>query len=65
MKFLTLGEKTNPAILMLHGTLCSGEGSRSLGERLAEDHYVILPTYDGCDGGKSVYDSAAGQAQKI
>lgn len=31
MKFLTLGEKMNPAILMLHGTLCSGEGSRSLG----------------------------------
>ena len=65
MRFLTLGEKTSPAILMLHGTLCSGEGSRALGQRLAKDYYVVLPTYDGCDGGKSVYDSAAGQAQKI
>ena len=65
MKFLTLGEKTNPAILALSGTLCSGEGLAGLWQRLAGEYYIILPTYDGCDGSGSVYQSETEQAQKI
>lgn len=65
MKFLTLGEKTNPAILALNGTLCSGEGLAPLWQRMAGEYYIILPTYDGCDGSGSVYQSEAEQAQKI
>lgn len=65
MKFLTLGEKTNPAILALNGTLCSGKGLAPLWQRLAEEYYIILPTYDGCDGSGSVYQSETEQAEKI
>lgn len=65
MKFLTLGEKTNPAILALNGTLCSGAGLAPLWQRLAGEYYIILPTYDGCDGSRSVYQSETEQAEKI
>ncbi len=65
MKFLTLGEKTHPAILALNGTLCSGEGLAPLWQRLAGEYYVILPTYDGCDGSGSVYQNETKQARKI
>ncbi len=65
MKFLTLGEKTNPAILALNGTLCSGEGLAPLWQRLAGEYYIILPTYDGCDGSGNVYQSETEQAKKI
>lgn len=65
MKVSVLGEKKNPAILMLNGTLCSGDGLRTLGSYLAADYYVILPTYDGCDGSGTVYESGEIQARKI
>ena len=65
MKIETLGDKSNPAILMLNGTLCSGAGLKPLGERLADEYYVILPTYDGCDGGGTVYQSGKAEAVKI
>jgi len=65
MKFEVLGEKTNPAILMLTGTLCSGAGMKELGARLAKDYYVILPTYDGCDGSGTIYQSGKKEAEKI
>jgi len=65
MRFLTLGDKKNPAIMALNGTLCSGESLKSLWQRLEGEYYIILPTYDGCDGSKSVYKNEAEQAEKI
>lgn len=65
MHILTLGDKTKPAILMLNGTLCSGRGLKPLGSRLSDDYYVILPTYDGCDGSGNLYRDETTEAAKL
>lgn len=64
MKFETLGNPSQPAVLLIHGSLCSAVSSRRFGSKLAEDYYVIMPTLDGHDG-DSVYTSAREQAVKI
>lgn len=64
MKFETLGNPSNPAVLLIHGSLCSAVSSKRFGEYLANDYYVLMPTLDGHDGA-SVYTSAKEEAAKI
>lgn len=47
MKFETLGNKENPAVLLIHGMLCTGEDCKGFGKYLADEYYIILPTLDG------------------
>jgi pimeloyl-ACP methyl ester carboxylesterase len=61
-----IGNPENPAIILLNGTLCSGDGLYPISNQLKDDFYVILPTYDGCDGyDDAEYDNARNQAIKI
>lgn len=44
MQFTTLGEKSLPAVLLIHGMLSSGDDPLIFGKYLADDYYVISPT---------------------
>ena len=47
MTFNTLGEKSNPAVLLIHGMVSSWKDCEPYGKYLADRYYVILPTLDG------------------
>lgn len=65
MIFREAGNEGSPAVLLIHGMLCTAEDSLSYGKYLAEDHFVICPTLDG--HGEDKYDliSAHDEAVKI
>ena len=66
MKFLTYGEKSNPAILLIHGMGCTAAQSfASAREKLENRYHVIMPCLDGYDGTSSTFSSMAEQAEKI
>ena len=47
MTFETLGSKSNPAVLLIHGMMCSSKECMPFGKELSDEYYVILPTLDG------------------
>ena len=47
MTFETLGSKANPAVLLIHGMMCSSKECEPFGQHLADEYYVIMPTLDG------------------
>lgn len=47
MTFETLGDKSNPAALLIHGMMCSSNECMPFGKELANEYYVIMPTLDG------------------
>ena len=47
MTFETLGDKSNPAVLLIHGMMCSSNECMPFGKELADEYYVIMPTLDG------------------
>lgn len=47
MTFETLGDKNNPAVLLIHGMISSGADCEPFGRYLADEYYVIMPTLDG------------------
>ncbi|MBQ1555091.1 MAG: hypothetical protein IIZ68_06480, partial [Clostridia bacterium] len=47
MTFETLGNPSNPAVLLIHGMLSSGHDCEPFGKYLADEYYVIMPTLDG------------------
>jgi len=66
MLFNTAGHMENPVIVMINGSFTTGNIFREFAETyLADDFYVICPTYDGHHAGGTVFDSRAGQAAKI
>ncbi len=66
MEFLTYGEKSNPAILLIHGMGCTAEKSFSSARKKLERRYhVIMPCLDGYDGTSGAFHSIAEQAEKI
>jgi len=66
MRFDTAGQKGNPVIVMLNGSFTTGRSlQRYARQYLAEDFYVVCPTYDGHGDDNTVFDSRAGQAKKI
>ncbi len=44
MKFQTLGDKSNPAILFFHAMGVTGDSSRPVAEKLADKYFCIMPT---------------------
>lgn len=44
MKFETIGEKTNPAVLFFHAMGVTGASSERVAKELQEYYYCILPT---------------------
>ncbi len=49
MTFETLGEKRNPAVMLIHGMISSGSDCEPFGRYLSDAYYVIIPTLDGHD----------------
>ena len=47
MTFNTLGEKNNPAVLLIHGMVSDWKDCEPYGKHLADRYYVIMPTLDG------------------
>ena len=47
MTFETLGSKSNPAVLLIHGMMCSSKECMPFGKELSDEYYVIMPTLDG------------------
>ncbi len=47
MTFHTLGAKNNPAVLLIHGMMCTWKNCEPYGQYLADEYYVIMPTLDG------------------
>lgn len=47
MTFTTLGDKQNPAVLLIHGMVSSGEDCEPYGKYMADEYYVMIPTLDG------------------
>ncbi len=47
MTFDTLGNKNNPAVLLMHGMISSSKDCMPFGKHLSDEYYVIMPTLDG------------------
>ena len=65
MQFTTLGTKSSPAVLLIHGMLCTADDSLIFGRYLADRYYVIAPTLDGHGDDGSTLVSAEEEARKI
>ena len=44
MTFETMGDRSHPAVLLIHGMLCNAESSKAFGKYLADEYFVIMPT---------------------
>ena len=47
MTFDTFGDKTNPAVLLIHGMMCSSKDCMPFGKEMSDEFFVIMPTLDG------------------
>lgn len=47
MTFETLGNRSDPAVLLIHGMMCSSKECFRFGKELSDEYYVIMPTLDG------------------
>lgn len=47
MIFETLGNKANPAVLIIHGMCCSSNAAKIWAETLKDEFYLIIPTPNG------------------
>ena len=65
MQFMTMGRKGAPAVLLIHGMLCSGDDPLTFGKYLADGYYVISPTLDGHGDDGSELVSAQQEARNI
>lgn len=65
MKVKTLGDKNNPAILMIPGMFCTSDMPEIVGTYLKEDCFFILPTLDGHHKEEPVYHDKETDAKKI
>ena len=43
----TLGDRQNPAVLLIHGMMCTGKDCEPYGKCLSDRYFVIMPTLDG------------------
>ena len=65
MKVKTLGNKENPAILMIPGMFCTGDMPEKAARFLEKDYFIILPTLDGHHAEEPVYHDKQTDGQKI
>lgn len=65
MQFVNLGNKNDPAVVLIHGMLMSGEDPLVFGKFLADEYYVICPTLDGHADDGSELESAEQEANNI
>ena len=65
MIFDTMGNKENPVIIMINGSFTSGRSLSHIAEKLVDEFYVIMPTYDGHHENGGEFSTRAIQVQKI
>lgn len=65
MKFETLGNKENSAILCIHGMFCNGASAKHFAKYLQEEYFVILPTLTGHYEGSRDYISKEEEARQM
>lgn len=65
LTFETMGDRSHPAVLLIHGMLCNAESSRAFGKYLADEYFVIMPTLDGHGNDGTDLVSAEEEAEKI
>ena len=65
MTFETLGSPASPAVMLIHGMLCTSRDCALFGKYLADEYYVIMPTLDGHGKDGTELVSAREEARKI
>lgn len=65
MTFATLGDRSRPAALLIHGMMCTGKDCEPFGQYLAEDYFVIMPTLDGHGGDGTDLLPVEGEVEKL
>ncbi len=65
MKFEVLGEKKNPAIILIHGMFCDASSCMPFAEELQSEYYVIIPTLDAHYEGSEKLSGVTQQAEQI
>lgn len=65
MKFETIGNRNNPAILMIHALSCDSSACIPFAQPLQDEYYIILPTLDAHYTNSDRLHSANQQADKI
>lgn len=65
MKVKTLGNKDNPAILMIPGMFCTSDLPEAVAKYLQDDFYMILPTLDGHHKEEPVFYSKQDDGREI
>ena len=65
MKIKTLGNKSNPAILLIPGMFCTSEMPEIFAHFLENNYYLIMPTLDGHHKEEPVYYSKDSDAAGI
>lgn len=65
MKFDTLGNVQNPAVLMIHGMFCNSDMVKRTAQYMQDDYYIIMPTLNGHYEGSNDYQSKEDEAKEI
>ncbi|MCR5122971.1 MAG: alpha/beta hydrolase [Ruminococcus sp.] len=65
MTFETLGNIGSPAVVLIHGMLCTAKDCVPFGKYLADEYFVIMPTLDGHGRDGTELVSADEEARKI
>ena len=65
MKVKTLGNRENPAIIMIPGMFCTCEMPERVARFLEKDYFIILPTLDGHHAEEPVYHDKQTDGRKI
>ena len=63
MKIKLIGNRENPAIVLIHGIFCNYESVMHFAEYLQNDYFLILPTLDGHYPDSKDFTTAAKQAR--
>ncbi|MGN1022949.1 MAG: alpha/beta hydrolase, partial [Lachnospiraceae bacterium] len=65
MKVSTLGQRENPAIVMIPGMFCTSDMTAIVAKYLERDFYMILPTLDGHYREQPVYYAKQDDAREL
>lgn len=65
MKFIFIGGKDKPVIVLIHGMFCNSDSNKHFVKYLKDNYCIIMPTLDGHCGDETIYTTKEEQAKKI
>ena len=65
MKFEVIGDRTKPAVVLIHGMLCTYKDCLPYGKYLADEYCVIMPTLNGHGNDGTELRDVQGEAAEI